>query len=253
VRSESAGLRLVFGVRGEQREAALQCEADVFGHWYGNSREQLAEAYEEFEPETEFLTVLDEHDEAVAAARIIASRSGRLKTLEDVQRPPWSLHLDDVVGHTGVVLDSCWDIATLGVRPQLRSRGLYAAAALYHGLIAATRVNLVRSVVAILDDRVRSVLGSVSLDLRPIPGAGSADYLGSANSTPVFGHCADMVDRQRRTNPEAYRFVTQGIGLDMVELGAEEDFRLPVLVDLRDPEPAVVRLDTPLSASRGVR
>jgi hypothetical protein len=60
-----------------------------------------------------------------------------------------------------------------------------------------------------------------------------------------------MVDRQRRTNPEAYRFVTEGIGLDAVELGVAEDFRLPVVVDLREPVPAVIRLDTPVGSSRG--
>ena len=249
--SNFTALRLLFGVRGDAREAALQCEADVFGHWYGNTRDQLAQEYSEFEAETEFLVVLDDQDQAVAAARIIVSSTGRLKTFEDVQRPPWSLSLDHIVERTGLDVESCWDIATLGVRPQLRARGLFAAAALYHGLIAATRVNRIRSVVAILDDRVRSVLGSVSLDLRPIPGAASAHYLGSAYSTPVFGHCADMVDRQRRTNPEAYRFVTEGIGLDSVELGVAEDFRLPVLVDLREPATTVIRLDTPVGSSRG--
>jgi hypothetical protein len=251
VTSDSAALRLLFAVRGEALEAALQCEADVFGHWYGNTREQLAQEYADFDSETEFLVVLDDQDRAVASARIIVSGSGRLKTLEDVQRPPWRLSLEHIVERAGLEVDSCWDIATLGVRPQLRARGLFAAAALYHGLIAATRVNRVRSVVAILDDRVRSVLGSVSLDLRPIPGAGSAHYLGSAYSTPVFGHCTDMVDRQRRTNPEAYRFVTEGIGLDTVALGVAEDFRLPVLVDLREPARTVIQLDSPVSTVRG--
>lgn len=243
-------LRLAFGVRGPLRDAAVECEADVFGHWYGNTQAQLAGEYAEFETETEFLAVLDDEDRAVASARIIVSRTGHLKTFEDVQRPPWSLDLDDVVRRTDIDVTSCWDIATLGVRPELRAKGLFAAAALYHGLIAATRVNRARSVVAILDDRVRSVLGSVSLDMRPIPGAGSADYLGSARSTPVFGHCADMVDRQRRTNPEAHRFVTEGIGLDVVSLGVDDDFRLPVLVDLRDPAPAGIELGDSVGATR---
>jgi hypothetical protein len=224
-------LRLV--ADGDQRAAAIACESQVFREWYGNSPELLEAEYGPYADQTVFLVVLDSGGEAVASSRLIRPGPLGLKTLNDVTAHPWRVDAKDAVLQARIALASCWDVATLGVRRGLRAQGIYASAALYHGLIRATRANEVRSIVSVLDDRVRGLLDAVCLNLDTIPGAWAAPYLGSTSSTPVYGHCAAMVDRQRRTNPEAHRLISLGVGLDGIDLPPLHHYVLGADVDLR--------------------
>jgi len=91
---------------------------------------------------------------------------------------------------------STWELASLAVRS---SRQRTVSAALCHGVVQALRVNRVRNLVVSGDERAREQLEGVGL-------------------LPVGGSVADMLDRQRRINPEGFRLVTQGDGLDDVQL-----------------------------------
>ena len=220
---------------GAERESAVACETQVFSRWYGNTAELLAAEYGPYDDQTVFLAVLDAGGEAVASARLIAPGPLGQKTLVDYGRHPWRADVAAATAAAGIDVDSCLDIATLGVRRGLRAQGIYASAALYHGLFRLTRANDIRSVVSVLDDRVRDLLDVVSLPLGPIPGAWAAPYLGSTSSTPVYGHCGPMVDRQRRINPEAHRLISRGVGLQGIDLPPLEHYVLTTDVDLRDP------------------
>ncbi len=233
--STASGWRLRQVVGGDARDAAIACEAAVFGRWYGNSPDLLQAEYGPYDGQTHWLVVLDEGGEAVASARLIRPGQRRLKTLTDLGGRPWRADVAESLATARIDEDSCWDIATLGVRRGLRAQGIYASAALYHGLMRSTRVNEVRSVVSVLDDRVRDLLDTVSLGLDPLPGAWAAPYLGSTSSTPVYGHCAPMVDRQRRVNREAHRLILVGEGLAGIDLPPVDHYRLASHVDLREP------------------
>ena len=222
-------------VTGTERTAAIACETAVFSHWYGNTAELLEAEYGPYADQTVFLAVLDADGDAVASARLIRPGPRGLKTLVDLGRLPWLADVPSAMSAAGIDAASCLDIATLGVRRGLRAQGIYASAALYHGLFRLTRANDIRSVVSVLDDRVRELLDVVSLPLGPIPGAWAAPYLGSTVSTPVFGHCGPMIDRQRRINAEAHRLISLGVGLHGIDLPPLEHYRFAADVDLREP------------------
>ncbi len=46
-------------------------------------------------------------------------------------------------------------------------------------------------------------------------------------STPVWADLREMFDRQRQTNPDAYRLIYQGIGLDGITLPTDWTRREP--------------------------
>lgn len=235
--SSSRALRLVFDPQGEVLAAARDCEAAVFSQWFGNTREQLTAEYDPYEPNSVFVALADGSSEVAACARFLTSGRGRLKTIDDMQRPPWSVDAPRSAAAAGVDLASTWDVATMGVRPGRHSERVRLAFALYHGIITAVRVNNVSAIVAILDEHVRTLLASVGIIMRPLPGTGPQHYLGSAGSAPVFAQVSGSVQRQRRDFPDAYRLITLGVGLDDVQVPARETFRLAPRVAAAAPVP----------------
>jgi hypothetical protein len=78
--------------------------------------------------------------------------------------------------------------------------------------------------ITIIDERVRKLLHSIGLATNILPGAFTAEYLGSAASTPCYAHLAAVVDLQRRATPDSYRMITMGQGLAGVRLPGPEGF-----------------------------
>lgn len=218
-------LRLVFDPTGDLLEATRECEADIFLQWYGNTRAQLAAEYDPYEQDSVYVALADG---AVvhASVRLLAPGSVRPKVLDDLERPPWELDAERSAAAVGLDLSSTWEVATLGVRPASTRRSPVLALALYHALVTAARVNRASAFIAILDQRVRSLLDAVGIVTQPFPGASTAPYLGSPHSTPVHARIAPMLDRQRRDLPDAHRLVTLGIGLDGIVVPDDESFRM---------------------------
>jgi len=243
--------RLVFDVRGPMLEAVRACEAEVFNKWYGNTREQLEQEYGPFDSSSAFLALVNERSEVMGTCRVIIPGAPGLKTMRDLSAPPWGLDPVRSAGAVGMDLSTTWDVATLGVRPGLVGNGRMAAAALYHGLIQATRANDVSCLVSVLDERVRSLLRSVGVVTHPLPGATTQPYLGSAASTPVYGKMPASLDTWRRIAPEAYRLIAMGTGLDGIDVPSLEQFRLrPRRVPLIDlTEPSTVAASAHLDAN----
>ena len=223
----STDFRMVFDARDELRASARECEAEVFLRAFGNTRAQLDEEYGPYEDSSVFLVLADQADTVHAMVRLIApGGTAGLKTLVDIGAPPWDADGERSASAVGIDLASTWEVATLGVRRGSAAHGTRLSLALYHGLLTGARVNAASSFVAILDDRVRHLLGSVGILTRALPGTSSAPYLGSGSSTPVYAHFAPLVENQRKHYPEAYRLVTLGIGLDGVAVPAPDEFRV---------------------------
>ena len=235
--------RLEFDVRGRLLEAARACEADVFWKWYGNSADELDREYGPYDAASAFLALVTDTDAVVGSCRVIVPGPAGLKTVADVSAPPWGV--DGLCAAQAARLDlaTTWDVATLGVRDGLDGQGRMASAALYHGLIQATRANQVSALVSILDERVRLLLRSVGVVTHPLPGAATRPYLGSSASTPVYGRMPQSLDTWRRIAPEAYRYIALGVGLDAVAVPTLDAFRLrpaqPDPIDLTSPVPVV--------------
>ncbi len=110
-----------------------------------------------------------------------------------------------------------WDIATIAVR-RTSGEGALCAAALYHGIVTAARANGIDSIVMIMDARARRLLSAAGMQTQVLPGTHEGPYLGSERSTPLWADLGRLFDLQRETNPEAYRLIYQGVGLDGISL-----------------------------------
>lgn len=220
----NALLNLHFDVRGDLLEAARQCEEDVFLEAFGNTRTQLDEEYGPYNDQSVFVAVTDDSGEVYGSARLIIPGPAGNKTINDISRAPWHVDGQRVARVAQIDLDSTWDLATCGVHRKYRRQGLLVAMAMYHAFMKSTRVNEVKTATSMLDQLAYRVLMANGFQFTTLPGTSPAEYLGSPQSTPVYGHWSDIADAQRRLNPDAYRMITLGIGFDGVSIPSDQDF-----------------------------
>ena len=221
-------LRLLARPQGALLASALECEAEVFARHFGNTADELEAEYARYDDQLVFVAVADRDDRVVATGRLTRPGAAGLKTFDDVAQPPWSVDGRRAARLAGVDPDRTWDVTTIANR-QTGPLRLLAGAALWHGLLQVGRANGTHAMVALLDDRVREAITRMGMHWEALPGCGSREYLGSPGTTPVCTDFAAFLDGQRRSNPEAYRFVSLGEGLTDVELPALEDFVVPAL------------------------
>lgn len=229
--SNNLPFRLVFDPMGVELAAARECEADVFLASYSNTMDQLRAEYGPYERSSAFVALLDPSGEAVAACRLIMPSLVGLKSINDIGRPPWSVDGHRAARAVRLDMGRTWDVATIAVRKGAGAVRPLAAAALYHGLWAAARANAAKSIVMIMDERARRLLSAAAIVTQVLPGTGAGAYLGSATSTPLYGHLAQMADTQRRINPDAYRLIGHGIGLDGIQIPTPDQWRLRTRTD----------------------
>lgn len=214
---------LHFDVEGDVLAAAQACEATVFRETYGNSAQQWRAEYGPYDAASVFLTILEPAGDAVASCRLIVANPVGLKSLVDTQRAPWFIDANRCAVATGMSPDKTWDIATLAVRRGAAGAGVLAAA-MYHGIVAATRANQLRWVVMIMDARARRLLSMLNLQTHVMPGTTAAPYLGSSASIPIWADVLHMMQVQRRLNPDGHRMIDHGVGLEAIAIPDRADF-----------------------------
>jgi hypothetical protein len=246
--------RLVFQPDRDMRAAAFAHEARVFETTYGVPYDFHVQEFAPYETASAFLVVVDRQDNVRATMRLVTPGPAGLKTLVEAARSPWHIDAMGAARVVGVDPERTWDVATLAAGRNLGRHRFEVTAALYHGLTLAHRRNNVRSLLMTVDERVRGILHSYfGLQTQALPGARPMPFEGSPASTPVFGHCSQMLDFQRRSNPDAYRLITQGIGLSEIEIPQPAHFDLleralaetvPDLAFNREAGDALVRAGT---------
>lgn len=100
-----------------------------------------------------------------------------------------------VVGEASLMVGETWRLTSF----RAHQCNATIAAALCHGVVQTLRVNRVREFTATIDDA-------------------ASEYLATIGLLPTTCSVAALLDRQRRTNPEGYWLVSEGRGLDDVEL-----------------------------------
>ncbi|WP_375476945.1 hypothetical protein [uncultured Jatrophihabitans sp.] len=220
--------------------AARRCEADVFSAVYGNTEAQWLLEYGPYDPNSVFLAITEPGGEAAAMCRFILPGGPGLKTLDDLSRPPWEIDGTRSARAAGLRLEQTWDVATIAVRRKAAKPGLLAAA-LYHGLFQATTLNNVGWIVMMMDERARRLLSLLNVVTNVLPGAPAGPYLGSPKTFPLWANVAAMADRQRAVDPDAFRLLGEGSGLDGISVPPRSAFRLGGAV----PEPAALPASAP--------
>ena len=75
-----------------------------------------------------------------------------------------------------------------------------------------------------IDARARRLLSMLNLEGRVLPGTMAAPYLGSAVSIPLWADVPHLMQAQRLRNPDGFRMIDAGIGLDAIEMPDPADF-----------------------------
>jgi hypothetical protein len=234
-------LRLVFNPQGDVREAARGCEADVFAARYGNSAALLEEEYGPYDAASVFVVVADDQDDVVASARIILPNPAGLKTLVDLGRPPWEVDGSASAAAAGLDLSSTWDIATIANRGGSWGPGVHPGTALWFGIFMAPRVNDIKTLVAVLDNRVRRLVATMGMLVQTLPNTSTAPYLGSTASAPIYTHVTAMLAGQRHRNLDAHRRIALGIGLSGISTPELSSFLLDAAAAPQKSTPAELR------------
>jgi hypothetical protein len=232
----TAVMRLVFDARGEAAEAARQCEADVFLDRFDNTAEELAEEYGPYQDASVFIALLDDDGVAHAAARMIRPGPAGLKTINDLARDPWRIDPVLAVRRAGIDPATSWEAATFAVRRGMRRRGYDAMEALFYGLAVGSLVNGFEAVVAVIDDRVLRVFGSIGLFLNPFPGTRPGPYLGSPRSSALYAFTDEILATQRRVAPDKWRAITTGEGITGITVPEPATMLLPPLEPAAEAE-----------------
>jgi hypothetical protein len=196
--STATPFRLIFAAQGELLDAARALEAQPDLLVYDTS--------------SIFLAVTDAAGRLLGAARLILPGPAGLKSLGNP-------HTERAARLFGVDAGWSWDLASFTVRPGTGEGR--AAAALCHAIVQALRTNRVHALVATLDARARLTFAAAGLLPDRLPGA------------PAEIRCArvsELLDEQRRTNPDGYRLVSQGAGLEGVRLPSSDELLVPAAV-----------------------
>lgn len=200
-------------------ELGRHVERTVFGEFFGNSPELLAEEYGRYDGASLFLCVVDHRRRVPAGVmRVIVPSDAGLKSLHDIESA-WNQPLDEVLERTGLDLtdDGVWDVATLAVDRDYRgeaTRGLVSMA-LYQGL-ATTAVRAgIGWFVTILDLVVLDLIQTLVTDpFRHYAGVEPMSYLDSPMSVPVWCDIDDWTRRFAAADPALFDTVCRGSGLE---------------------------------------
>jgi len=225
--ASAAPYRLVFQPEPTLRAAAFAHEASVFGSVYSVPYDFHVAEFAPYEGQSAFLVVVDQEEQVRATMRLVTPGPAGIKTIVEAARSPWFLDAERAARAVGLDLANTWDVATLAVGSGLGRDRMVVTASLYHGLTVAARRNRVTSLLMTVDERVRGILQTYfGLYTTALPGAVPKPFEGSPASTPVYGHCNEMLTAQRKLNPEAYRLLTLGVGLEGVDIPEEQQFDL---------------------------
>jgi len=245
-----------FGVyvsRSDERGAELGrfVERGVFLEVFGNTSEQLAHEYDQYEPGSIFITVVD-HARRVPAGtmRVLVPSPSGFKSLDDVL-VGWGVPLPELLARVDDAwdLDRVWDLATLAVAPEYRGE---AALGLVTQALLQTLTMLgegwgVDRYVAILDLPVlRMLQWRIGRPFDAFPGVEAREYLGSVQSMPVWGSRRAWSDLLAERDPVLHELFFAGRGLEPVISTPEWDEAVAMVASVAtSPSASITRRREP--------
>ena len=220
---------------GDPRAAlARQLEAEVLEEFFGNTPEELAEEYGDYEAASVFLLMYDrEAQKPAGMLRLIRNSPKGLKTVNDIESDapgyPWHQSVDEVLerNHLAFDRDRVLDIGTVAIAPDYRGRrdSSDVSYGLYRGLYTYSRSVDCQAWVGILDDNfLKYTQEQMGGPFRTFEGLGSGSYIGSEASTPIYSIIADLPGQASNAVDQGfYRKCILGEDMPGVEFPEELD------------------------------
>lgn len=196
---EGTGDFVCYKIDGTDRYADIgrKIECDVFNESFGNDPEEMAREYGPYEVQSEFFISIDRTEGVpTGVLRAIKNGDAGIKTLNDLQahlgKDQFSIDRD-LAQHGIDNLDDCWDMGTIAVPEEYRSRATGVSLLLYRGMHVASQEAGVKHYVMMADDgpykKMKEFLG---FPFVPLAGIDPMPYLGSEKSHPVYGYAPEF-------------------------------------------------------------
>jgi hypothetical protein len=190
-------------------------EAAIFNDTFANDVNTMKQEYGPYEPSSIFFVTIDPiNKKVVGVLRAIENSDTGLKTLNDIEQPPLKISPQEFMEfHSVDDLNKCWDIGTVAVDKEYRGKttGYIASALLYRSLFLEANNKGIEHFIAIVDKSAFKSLKMVGMPFVPILNSEPYSYLGSEESTAVYGLVASgPVEMQKLIDKLDQEFLENG-------------------------------------------
>lgn len=205
--SESSEAVVCYAVDTDSPYAALarSLEREIFEQYFGNDAEEMAKEYGPYEAQSRFFLSVDQTTKApVGVLRVIENGPAGLKTINDLEAMDGedtpNLTAEQVSqAHNIESYDESWDVGTVAVRKEYRTKDTEASVQLYRALYVSAMENDIKHFVSIIDARpLKKMVDYLGIPFVPMANSKSFSYLGSDESQAVYGHVPEFYDTMRR-------------------------------------------------------
>ena len=182
-------------------DVARTIECQVFYKAFNNDPTEMEKIYGQYEDASRFYLSIDQYTgRPVGALRVIDDSEVGSMTLNDLPEKATTKSRQQImVDHNIDTLDTCWDIGTVAVLPEYRTKDNGVAVQLYRAMYVDAMKNDVSHILAIINKRVYDKMtGYLGIPFEQLSGTSSFDYEGSENNVAVSGYVPDFYSRMRR-------------------------------------------------------
>ena len=219
-----------YEVGGDSRYARIGrvVERAVFEASFGNDATQMQEEYGPYEATSRFFISIDsESKKPIGVLRAIENEDlHQLKTCHDLMRD-MPERFDEArvrMAHHINTGEPAWDIGTLAVLPEYRSRAGAASVQLYRAMYNAAQRGDIKHLIAIIDQKpYRKLTKYLGVPFVKLAHSNAFSYLGSTKSQAVYGYVPEFYDTMsRRRLPIVGRKIARK-AMDRLVEGSEDD------------------------------
>ena len=209
----------------ETSDVARTVECQVFYKAFNNDPAEMAKIYGPYEAASRFYLSIDQYtSQPVGALRAIVDSEVGSMTLNDLPEKAMTKPQEQImIDHRIDSLDTCWDIGTVAVLPEYRTKDNGAAVQLYRAMYVDAMKNDVSHILAIINKQVcDKMTGYLGIPFEQLSGTSSFDYEGSDNNVAVSGYVPDFYSRMRR-HSHSIKGILARKALKSLVYGSEDD------------------------------
>ncbi len=185
----------------DMADVARTVECLVFRDAYNNGPEDMARIYGPYEAASRFYLSIDQRTkQPVGALRAIDNSEVGSMTLNDLPDKAMTKSREQImIDHKIDSLDTCWDIGTVAVLREYRTRDNGAAIQLYRAMYVDAMDNDISHILAIINtDVYDKMTGYLGIPFEQLSGTDTFEYEDSENNVAVSGYIPDFYPKMRR-------------------------------------------------------